>query len=158
MGRLSTEIHEANHAATALWIGRTVNYVERAAGHVFAGEDLGFCHCPIGDRLDGTQIAICISGRMGLPDWPPPFEQACVEPREGLNLVIERLGLTEEAYDGIVAVVREIHEDPDYQALRDVIAKALVVVPRLEAEDINRLAAALVIPIPEEQKELARAA
>ena len=81
-----------------------------------------------------------------------------MEPREGLNLVIERLGLTEEAYDGIVAVVREIHEDPDYQALRDVIAKALVVVPRLEAEDINRLAAALVIPIPEEQKELARAA
>ena len=158
MGRLSTEAHEANHAAMALWIGRTVNYVERASGHAWAGEDLGFCHCPIGGRLDPSQIAICIAGRMGQPDWPPEYAKAREEPLEGLGMVIGRLSLSEEAYDGIVGVVREIMDDPDFQALRDAIARALVVVPRLEAEDIARLAGALNVPVPEEQELLADAA
>ena len=150
---MSTELHEAAHAATALWFRRPVAYVWRSSGHSWPGETIGHCRAPVGERIDITQVPIALAGYWadGEEGWPPDFEQAKQEELEALGLVLELLGLDEEQYNRVVALCAEVFGNPDFLRLRDAIARALARAPRLEDGDIEALCIAYFIPLPEKE-------
>ena len=143
-------LHEASHAACAIALSRQVVHVEREQWHVLPGEQLGHCLAPIGERLELSQVPLCLIGYLseGRPGWPSPWPDCLDEPLEGLGRVLTVLGVDEEDYAALVALTRDILADPDFRRLRDAIARALAAVPRLEREDIEALAA--IYPISEE--------
>jgi hypothetical protein len=140
---MSTERHEASHAACAILLGRCVEHVERNPGLTRVGEELGHAWIPVGDRIELSQLAICLVGytSVNTPGWPPSYEDACTENLEALGKVITILGVDEQAYDATVELVSDMLADQDFKRLRDAIARALSAVPRLEAEDIQALCA-----------------
>ena len=147
---MSTEVHEAGHVACAILLGRRVDYTWRETGHALVGEELGHARIPI-DKREISQVAICLVGYLTTAEagWPPDYEQARDEMRERLGLVVRRLGLSRDVYEQLVELTRDVLVDPDFIRLRDAIARALTVVPRLECEDIEALCRATHIPIPE---------
>ena len=50
-------------------------------------------------------------------------------------------GATEEVYEQLVELARDMLADPDVMRLRDALARALRRAPRLEREDVVALAA-----------------
>ena len=140
---VSTAVHEASHAAAAIMLGRHIDHVLVEPGHTWPGEQTGHAGVRIGDRVELSQVPICLIGYLsvGRPGWPPPFEAALDERLEALGTVLLRLGVTEEAYEELVALTRELLADRDFTRLRNAIARALSRVPRLEAEDVEALAA-----------------
>lgn len=146
----STAIHEASHCAAAWLLGRDVAYTWREVGSVLPGETLGHARIPI-TTLDGTQVPIAVIGYLSTAteNWPPRFEDALDEEREGLGIILRRLGATEEKYEKTIEFCRELLEDEHFVRLRDAIARALARVPRIERDTIERLAAIYVDPEPE---------
>jgi hypothetical protein len=140
---MSTAIHEASHAACAILLGRRVEQVECDVGLTRVGEQLGSCLAPIDGEIEVSQVALCVIGYMSedRDGWPPPYEQARTEKLESLGVVLGAIGVTPEAYEASVELVRDMLVDPDFIRLRDSIARALSRVPRLEAEDIEALRA-----------------
>lgn len=138
----STAIHEASHVAAGWLLGRDVDHTWVTVGHSLPGETLGHARIPIGEKVEPSQVVICLVGYLsvGEPNWPPSFEDACFEPLEGLGTVLRRLNSTKAKYDQTVQFCRELLEDPDFIALRDAVARALSRVPRIERETIQRLA------------------
>ena len=138
----STAIHEASHCAAAWLLNRDVEHAWIAPGIVLPGETLGHARIPIKDKVEPSQLVICLIGYMSTdtPNWPPAFEDACTEELEGLWIVMLRLGATKQKYDATVQFTRELLEDEHFIRLRDAIARALARVPRLERETIERLA------------------
>ena len=67
-------LHEASHAAGAIALSRQVAHVEREPGSVLPGEQLGHCLAPIGERLELSQVPLCLVGYLSedRPGWPPP--------------------------------------------------------------------------------------
>jgi hypothetical protein len=63
--------------------------------------------------------------------------------------VIRVLPIDEPTYEEIVEVTRDLLRDPDFVRVRDVIARALRAVPRLEREDIEALCLIAGPPIPQ---------
>ena len=61
--------------------------------------------------------------------------------------------MTSEIYADLVQASRELLADPDFIRLRDAIARALAVVPRLERDDVEALCQATGTPVPQ-AKEL----
>ena len=151
---MSVELHEASHAAVAIMLGRRVEHVSRHPGHTLPGEELGHARITIGDRVELSQLAICLVGYWvdGRPGWPPSFEDARTEKLEAMGKVISILGVNEEAYDATVELVRDMLADQDFKRLQGAIARALRVVPLLEREDIEALCRATNTPIPQEQE------
>jgi hypothetical protein len=150
---MSTERHEASHAAVAVYLRRRVEYVERYSGSFLPGEALGFCFCPIDEAIEATQVPLALIGYMseGRKGWPPPYEQARDEPREGLGKLIHLLDISEEQYRKFITITRDIFVDPHFIRLRDAIEQALYSVPRLDAIAVLDLAKAtgvLVSPDP----------
>lgn len=139
---MSAAVHEASHAAAAIMLGRHVESVECDVGHALVGERVGLARCPIGDRIEPSQVPLCIIGYLSEaePGWPPPWPEALEEPREALGRVLMALGATEAAYAQSVALARDMLADENFKRLRDGVARALVAVPRLEHEDIEELA------------------
>jgi hypothetical protein len=146
---MSTAVHEASHAAAAILLGRRVERLEREGGFAWPGEQLGFAKVPI-DRLDASQVVVQLVDYLSenRDGWPPPWPDCLDEPLEALGTVITMLGLTEERYAELVELARDLLDAPDFVALRDGIARVLVVVPRLEAEDIAALKS-IYLPLKE---------
>jgi hypothetical protein len=143
MSDYSVAVHEASHCAAGWLLGREVDHTWVATGSVQAGETAGFASLPIGDRVEPSQVVICLVGYWSVdtPDWPPSFEDALSEEREALGRVLRYLGATKQKYDATVEFTRELLEDEQFVRLRDAIARALARVPRIERETIERLAA-----------------
>jgi hypothetical protein len=148
-----TAFHEASHAAMAIFLGRPVAYTWRTSGHGWPGETLGHARCPVGERVEASQLPIALCGRMatGEADWPPTFEQAKTEPLEALASVLHLLRLSEDQYDRLVALTARILARPAFKELQSAIARALGTVPRLEAEDIEAIARAHGFPVAREE-------
>ena len=148
---MSVEEHEAAHAGMAVWLQRPVAYVWRDVGSALPGETVGHVRAPIQDKVEPSQLAIAIVGYMaeGDPDWPPPYDEACTERLEALGKIIEILDLDRDQYDRIVAVTKEILDDPDFRRLVHTIARAHAACPRLDAQAVRELTAAAGIPLPE---------
>ena len=138
-----TATHEASHAAAAITLGREVEWVWRTDGLAFAGETVGQCRAPVAERVEASQIVICVIGYLseGEDGWPPPWPEALEEPREALGRVLTLLGATEEIYTECVGIARAMLADPQVLRLRNALARALYRVPRLEREDIQAIAA-----------------
>jgi tripartite-type tricarboxylate transporter receptor subunit TctC len=102
-----------------------------------------------------SQVPICLIGYMSVntPGWPPTYEEALDTELEALGTVLLRLGVTREAYGQLVELTRDMLVDPEFTRLRDAIARALTVVPRLEHEDIEALCRATNTPIPVGKQE-----
>jgi hypothetical protein len=141
-------LHEARHCAMAIFVGRPVECVTRVSGMALAGETAGHTLVPVQDRVELSQIPICLAGYWGEPGWPPSFEEAQEEKLEALGLVLKLLGINQRQYDRLVAVTEEIIADPNWQALRDAVARALAFSPRLDSEDLARICAAYDVPVP----------
>jgi hypothetical protein len=143
-------LHEAAHAAAAIWFNRPVAHVWREPGHVLPGETAGHARIPVGERIEPSQVAICVAGYLaeGRPGWPPDFEDAVHEPLEGLGFVLRKLGATRDQYEQTVAQTRELLADERLRRLRSSIARALAACPRLEREGIEALCRATATPIP----------
>ena len=148
---MSTAVHEASHVAAAILLDRPVEHVLVQVGASWVGEELGHARIPVGERLEVGQVPICLVGYWSedRPGWPPSYEDALIEERESLGLVLRLLGATEAVYDDLVDIARRMLADPIFIRLRDAIARALRAVPRLEGEDIERLAA---IYLPDEEE------
>jgi hypothetical protein len=140
---MTVALHEAAHATAAIMLGRHVEHVERNPGLTLVGEELGHCLAPIDGEIEVSQVALCLIGYMAedRDGWPPPYEQARTEKLESLGVVLGALGVTPEAYEASVELVRDMLVDPDFTRLRDAIARALGAAPRLEAEDLEALRA-----------------
>jgi hypothetical protein len=141
---MSVARHEASHAACAILLGRRVEHTWREIGLTQPGDTVGQARIPVGEQIEMSQLAICLIGYMSEnePGWPPDYEDACGERREALGKVIHLLEVNREAYEACVEIVRDMLADTDlFIPLRDAIERALGVVPRLEAEDIEALAA-----------------
>jgi hypothetical protein len=150
-----TARHEASHAAMAIVLGREVDHVWRTtSAHSWAGETNGFCFMPF-TRLEFSQLPVILVGYMsvGEPGWPPSFEDAQHEQLEGLGIVVRRLGIGEDDYNEVVELVRELLVDDDFVRLRNAIERALDVVPRLECEDLEALAAIPTRPRKKQRTE-----
>lgn len=149
----STARHEASHAAACVLLARPVEFVERTPGHGFAGEEVGKCLAPIPGEIRGRELVVALAGYWSeeTSNWPPTYEEACTESREAVATIVRVLGVTEEIYADLVQATRELLADPEFIRLRDAIARALTVVPRLEREDVEALCRATNIPIPEEE-------
>ena len=96
---------------------------------------------------------IALSGYMaeGRANWPPSYRLARRERLEALALTIKLGRISKEMYDELAAITRRIMDNPDWQQLRDSIARVLAQVPSLDREDLARLAEANHVPIPEEE-------
>jgi hypothetical protein len=103
----------------------------------------------LGDHLDYLVSYSTVQRRQRGGGWPPPYERACEERREALATVIRVLHIDEPTYEEIVEVTRDLLRDPDFVRVRDVIARALRAVPRLEREDIEALCLIAGPPIPQ---------
>lgn len=150
---MSTAIHEASHAAAALTLGRPVDWVWRTDGLELNGDVVGQCRSPLrGRRIEASQVVIALAGYWSErePNWPPSWPDAREEKREALGFVLAELRATEQIYQDLVEITRDMLADPDFIRLRDAIARALRHVPRLEREDIEALAR-IHLPDREEQ-------
>jgi hypothetical protein len=147
---MSASVHEASHCVAAIMLGRPVEYLWCETGLTLPGETLGHARIPIGERIELSQLPIALIGYMSTDarGWPPNFEDACNEDLEALATIIRSLGVTREAYESCVELARDLLADPDFLRLRDAIARALSRSPRLEAEDVEALAA---IYLPEKE-------
>jgi hypothetical protein len=145
-----TAKHEASHVVCARMLGRRVEYVEREVGFAWPGEQLGFARVPIGERLEVSQVVVCLVGYLSenRDNWPPPWPECLDEPLEGLGMVLVMLGVTEERYSELVDLARNMLVDSKFVQFRDSLARALTAVPRLEREDIEALAS-IYLPIKE---------
>jgi hypothetical protein len=141
---VSTELHEAAHAAMAVLMDRRVEFVEVDPGHHRPGETLGHARIPVGEEVEASQLAIAIAGYLsdGKPGWPPPYEEAREERLEALGTTLRLLDVDEPTYDAAVGRTQAILATPDFRRLQDAIARALAAVPRLAAEDVEALAEA----------------
>lgn len=145
---MSAEVHEASHVAAAVMLGRHVESVECDVGHALVGERVGLARCPIGDRIEASQVVLCVIGYLSEaePGWPPSYADAFGEEREALGRVLMFIGAREDTYAECVKLARDMLADPEFIRLRDALARALHHVPRLEAEDIESLAAIYTHP------------
>ena len=127
-------------------------YTWVATGSVLDGEVSGFAMIPIRGKVEPTQLPIILVGYWSTrtPGWPPSYEDALTEEREGLGQVLCLLDATEEKYNRILQYTEKLLHDPDFIRLRDAIARALNRVPRIEGETVERLAEIYVTPEPEE--------
>jgi hypothetical protein len=148
-------VHEGRHTAMTLWTRRPVAHVWVARGSSLPGETAGFTSAPIPGEIGLDQLMISLAGYMGTgkPGWPPSYEQAKKEPLEGLNKIIEYGGIDQQTYERAVELTREILADNHFQALRDSIARALLVVPYLDEEGVLELAEANNIPVQRQVEE-----
>jgi hypothetical protein len=156
---VSVHVHEASHVAAAVMLGRPVDHVWIETGHTLPGDTIGSARIPVGERVESSQVPICLVGYMSEdePDWPPRFEDAHDEKLEALGIVIGFLGLSEELYDELVGIARDMLADPDFVRLRNSIARALAAVPRLEREDVEALCRATGTPVPDREEQLCNA-
>lgn len=140
---MSTEVHEASHAALAVLMHRAVEFVEVHPGHSLVGEEVGRARVPVGGSIEPSQVPLCLIGYLseGEPGWPPPWPDCLDEPREALGTVLTLLGADQERYEKSIELTRKLLVEPDFVRLRDSFARALSRVPRLEAEDIEALCA-----------------
>jgi hypothetical protein len=148
---VSAERHEAAHAACAIMLDRRVDHVLVEPGHAWVGEQLGQARIPVADRIEPSQVVLCLVGYMSedTPGWPPSFEDALDEDREALGTVLLRLGANERAYKASVELAHAILADPDFQRLARAIERVLHRVPHLDAADIEALAA---IHLPDKEQ------
>jgi hypothetical protein len=135
----------------AVWLRRPVSFVWRETGFALPGETVGHMRAPIPDRVEADQLLIALCGYMAedTPGWPSPYAEARTERLEALGKVIEILGIDEAGYDRIVELTQEILDDRDFIRLRDAIARALAVCPRLDSQAVNELTEAAGIPVLE---------
>ena len=150
---MSTAIHEASHCAAAIMLGRPVDHTWLETGHTFAGETMGHANVPLREKVEASQVVVCLAGYMSenRAGWPPSYEDALDEDREALGLVLLKLGVTEEAYEEFIKLTRDLLADEDFIRLRDCIARALSIAKRLDRGDIEALCRATHIPIPQEE-------
>jgi hypothetical protein len=81
---------------------------------------------PIRDRIEPSQIVICLAGYwFEDPDWPP---------------------IGPEEYEQFCDLTRRLLESPDFQRLARLIEKALIQAPRLDHESVEILRKAAGIP------------
>ena len=146
---MSTELHEASHAAAAVLMHRAIEFVEVHPGHALVGEEVGRAYVPVGGSIEANQVPLCLIGYLSEaePGWPPPWPACLDEPREALGTVLTLLGADQERYEKSVELTRQLLAQPDFIRLRNAIARALSHVPRLEAEDLEALRA---IHLPKE--------
>jgi hypothetical protein len=136
-------LHEAGHCAAALRLGRRVAYVMRETGPVERGESMGECRVPIENyEVHPSQLVIALVPYLleWRTDWPPTYKFACAERLEALGRIIATLELHPVNYEKCVDLARTLVCDRTFLRLRREIARALVASPRLEAEDVQRLA------------------
>lgn len=154
---MTTELHEASHAAACVLLSRKIEYVAIHDNlHALPGEELGRVRAPVprdeGVRARDVIVALIGYVAEGEKDWPPSFEDAKSERRESLDILIRLLKLSEQRYAELVEVTRELEANPDFRRLRDSIARALRRVPRLLPEDLDALCAVHGIPTQQEQE------
>jgi hypothetical protein len=152
----STAWHEAAHTAACIWLRRPVEHVWVTPGLAFPGEEIGHCRAPV-PRTDGIQardLAVSLVGYWaeGEPGWPPTYAEAREEKLEAIATLIRVLRLKRSQYEALVDETREMLEHPEFKRLQGAIARALVRVPRLEAEDVEALCRAHGFPIPRQQE------
>ncbi len=61
---MSTAVHEASHVAAAIMLGRVVDHVWVEVGHTLPGDTLGQARIPVGERIEASQIPVCVIGYM----------------------------------------------------------------------------------------------
>ena len=150
-----TALHEASHAAAAIFHGQWVDHAWRNVGHSFPGDMIGHARVPTNGEIGPERLVIALAGYMSTdtPDWPPSYEDARTERLEALGTTIRVLEVTEDQYAQFVELTRDLLANEHFIRLRDSIARALTVVPRLEREDIAALCHAANVPTPETQEQ-----
>ena len=143
-------MHESAHVAMAVVFSRPVEWAAINRGGHLPGEVKGEARVPVRDRVEGSQLAIALSGYLvdERPGWPPAFEDAVDEPLEALSSVLTALRCTRTQYEQAAALTKAIVATQTFQTLMAAVARMLAVVPRIEHEDIAKLRA---IYLPEEE-------
>jgi hypothetical protein len=139
-------------------LGREVDHTWVATGSVQPGEVAGHALIPIDGKVPISQLPIVLIGYMSTntEGWPPSYADAHFEPLEALGGVMLRLDISEEQYGKYIQFVRDMLADEEFVKFRNSIARALMVVPRLESATIQRLAEIHQIHLdPEPEGELA---
>lgn len=152
---MSVQVHEASHVAAAIFHRRRVEHVQRTVGHTYVGEELGHALIPVDEGIEADRIVIALAGYAaeGRLDWPPAYAKACEEELESLGTTIRVLDIGEEQYEQFVELTRKLLANEHFLRLRDSIARALSVVPRLEREDVEALCRVHGFPIPQHQEQ-----
>jgi hypothetical protein len=139
--------HEAAHAAAAVWLGgrssRSVRVDHpdvKVAGQLEAGwtRDIGvedLVIALIGWLADGEHPGT----------WPPSWPVAEDE-IEGVGLLVNFLGLTEEAYGEVVRLTEGLLANEDFRRLMSLISRALCRCPVIDGESVDSLRRAAGIP------------
>ena len=151
---MSTEAHEAAHAAAAIWLGgRSVRCVR------VDWPDVGVPGKMSAERkrdLRPEDLIINLVGSMADDDcpgpWPPrwPVDTAEVD---GVGAVVQQLGIDEAEYDDLVAAAAKLLADPAFRRLQGLVERALHLAPVIDGESVEILRKAAGIPEPQLQEE-----
>lgn len=106
-----------------------------------------------GGRLGAGDLIASLVGYLADDDchreWPPswPVDE---DELDAVGKIIRFLGLTQERYEALVEVAEDLVADPSFQAMVDVFARGFAIAPILDAESVEILREAALIPEPEE--------
>jgi hypothetical protein len=139
----STCEHEARHAVACWSIGR------RRPTSVCVGvhaTDEGVMHSEWDDGrgLTAGDLIVSLVGWLNDPDlppravWPEPWPVRRDAP-EGVGLIVHNLRMTREAYEGLCGIAEELVEDPYFREATELVARALMIAPSIDAECLEVL-------------------
>lgn len=148
---MSTEAHEAAHAAAALMLGgRSIRCVRVDWPDVGVP---GKMTCERQRDLRPEDLIVSIVGWMADDEcpgtWPPPWRRVAEVETDGVGALVKHLDLDEDGYREIVSLAEQLLADPDFKRLQGLIARALQLAPVLDGESVEILRRAAGIPEPQ---------
>ncbi len=139
--RFGTARHEAGHAAAALMLGRKVEEIEVTVG----GLDTfyGRTRMEVADDFEDVVIRLVgyLAEGVAPVAWPPDYEDALDEEREGLGPLLRTLGVPREAYRALCDAALRLAADTEFRRRVSVLASALGACPVLSGEQVAGLLA-----------------
>jgi hypothetical protein len=140
----ATCLHEAAHAVSARMLGLDIEEVRVDGGE--PGSHGSTRYSSIQDPPEWlVQVhANNVSGLMGYlvegaPLWPPTYDAALTEEREGLGRVLKLVGIEREAYNLLAQAARRLAVDPIFTYNCAFLAEALSLVPRISGQQVADL-------------------
>ncbi len=133
-------LHEARHTVTSWFFEVPVESVAVGVHSHVEGE----MWTVSGREIGPEDLIISLTGWMGDPNLPPDAEWPERWPvrenaPEGIGSIVRRLGLDQETYERLCGVAEQLVELERFKEATRLVARALMVAPRIDREGLELL-------------------